>query len=41
MIKVSIVIPETGFVPTMAMARAATGAKRKAMSITKAVQTAA
>ena len=40
-ISVSIVIPETGLVPTMAIARAATGANRKAIIMTSAVHTAA
>ena len=38
-IRVSMVIPDTGLVPTMAIARAATGANRNAMSITSAVAT--
>ena len=39
MIRVSMVMPDTGLVPTMAMARAATGANRKAMMVTRMVQT--
>jgi len=39
MIRVSMVIPETGLVPMMAMALAATGAKRKAIAVTRAVPT--
>ncbi len=38
---VSMVIPDTGLVPTIAMARAATGAKRKAMNMTRTTATAA
>jgi hypothetical protein len=41
MMRVSIVIPDTGLVPTMAIARAATGANRKATTITSPVATAA
>ena len=39
MISVSMVMPETGLVPTMAMARAETGANRKAMTVTSTVPT--
>ena len=37
MIKVSMVMPDTGLVPTMAIARADTGANRKAITITSSV----